>query len=303
MIAVVALVVVAAGSVAGFVLLRGGSSAAPVEVSGDLLARVQRLVDQMPAPESGGYDVPSRAQASAMASAFQAMRDGDLGKAAGLARPFGYTVQRFTDTATGRHLVVLAETQNADGSWPHAWGLYVWSPDATSKLVVEVAHALDDINTPPIGVATFRLANAQALLVAGASRFADPNDVADVAHTPGTVFDAIHHTLLGPGVVVFQPHGFDTTAHFDYGDVVVSSGDFPPQPLARSMAGALRAAGFRVCLYDGSHCSALGATTNVEGASTREAGDQFVHVEMAAKIRNSPRLGRLVAEAVARAAG
>ena len=57
--------------------------------------RVLRLVRTMPGPGSDGYDVPTRAEASAMASAFGAVRDGNLDEAAGIAGPFGYVVQPF----------------------------------------------------------------------------------------------------------------------------------------------------------------------------------------------------------------
>jgi hypothetical protein len=271
--------------------------------SGDLLTRVDELVRSMPGPDSNSYDPPTRDEASALARAFDAMREGDLDEAAGLAASLGFTVQPFTDTATGHRLLIMAERRPADGSSPHGWGLFAWSPASTSHLVVEVAHPLDDIDTPPVGVQTFRLANAQALLVAGASRFAGVEGTADAAHAPGTPFDAVHRALLARGVVVFQPHGFESDQHPDYGDIVVSSGVFPPEPLARSVASALAHDRFTVCLYDGEHCSALGGTTNVQGASVREAGGHFLHIEMAASVRASPRLRNEVARAVARAAG
>ncbi|MFL5797897.1 MAG: hypothetical protein ACJ77A_08190 [Actinomycetota bacterium] len=300
----IATLVVLGGGTAAVLATRGGQAgrAAP-PASGDLMARVLQLVRTMPGPGSDGYDIPTRAEASAMASAFGAVQDGNLDEAAGIAGPFGYVVQPFSDTATGRHLVLMAERRNPDGSWPHAWGMFVFSPGSRSRLVVDVAHPFDDIDTPQVGVETFRLAGARALLVAGASRYAADEGASDMAHATGTVFDAVHRSLLSPGVLVFEPHGFETASHEDYGNVVVSSGAFPPQPLARRAAAALLAAGFRVCLYDGSRCSALGATTNVQGASTRETGGQFLHVEMAPVLRSTEQLRHRVAEAIARAAG
>ena len=238
-----------------------------------------------------------------MASAFRLVEKGDLDQAAEVVRPLDYDVIAYTDTATGRHLVLLQERQRPDGSWPHAWGLYVVAPDSTSDLVVEVAHPLDDIDSWIVGVDTFRLGNAADLFVAGASRFAGEGDAADVAHNVHTVFQAMHQAELArPRAVVFEPHGFEGAEHASYGDIVVSNGTSTPDDLARSVAAALRREGFSVCLYNGVDCSALGATTNVQG-QTIEPGDHFLHVELAARIRHDPALARKVAEVVARLAG
>jgi len=271
--------------------------------SGDLAIAVQRLVDLMPRPDSQAYDPPMASETAMMASAFLLITEGRLQEAARLVAPLHYSVVRFTDVPTGRQFVVLQELRNPDGSWPHAWGLYVYSPGSTSRLIVEVAHPLDDIDTPPVGVETFRLANARALLVAGASRFANAGDVADVAHDGYSVFQAVHGAALVPGAVVFEPHGFEQDRHESYGDVVVSTGAFPPDALAAEVAAALRKAGFSVCLYDGTNCSELGGTTNVQGASTRAASDTFLHLEMSIGVRSDQARRELVARIVARLAG
>ncbi len=297
-IAVPVAVVVAFGGVAGYLALRGHGPTAPVAKAsrGDLMGRVEDLVRSMPLPGSDAYEVPSASDREAMSRAFRLVQEGDLGNAAAVARPLGYEVRPFTDTATGTHLVLL---QRVAGHRSRGWGLFVWSPGSSSRLVVEVAHPLDDIDTPPVGVETFRVAGARALLVAGASRFAGTNGSADVAHAPETVFEAVHRTLVDPRTVVFEPHGFEAARHADYGDVVVSSGAFPPGPAARAVAAALTSGGLTVCLYDGLHCSMLGGTTNVQGASTRAAGGEFLHVEMAPFMRADPKLRAQVAAAVA----
>ena len=235
-----------------------------------------------------------------MASAFRAIRAGRLEEASDLATPLSYTVQRFTDTVTGRSLVVLGERQNEDGSWPHAWGLYVHSPGSRSPLIVEVAHPLDDVDTQIIGVELFRLADASDLFVAGASRNAEADGSSDMTHASGSVFDSIHRSALHTGETVVQPHGFEERKHDDYGDIVVTSGSFPPQPLSLSLAEELRARGYGVCLYDGDHCKALGATTNIQGVSTRAAGAQFLHVELSEDIRLDPAQRDRVAAVIAK---
>jgi len=299
----VAAIVVAAG-IGVYLLVRpaGGGSSVPSR-SGDLMDVVARLVDEMPRPDSNGYHPPTPAQEHEMASVYRLASTGDLAGAAAAARPLDYDVVRFTDTRTRRRLVLIQERQRADGSWPHAWGTYVVTPSSSSHLLVEVPHALDDIDSWVVGVDTFRLADAAALLVAGASRFAGEGD-SDMAHSPDSVFEAIHEAALTatPGAVAFEPHGFDTAEHTSFGDIVVSNGTSHPDDLAASAAAALRSAGFSVCLYDGEHCAGLGATTNVQGQAIMP-GDHFLHVEMAERIRTSPELADRVAEVIARVAG
>lgn len=85
-----------------------------------------------------------------------------------------------------------------------------------------------------------------------------------------------------------QPHGYaDTTVP---SELVISSGSAPPSALASAVAGDLNVAGFTACLFDGLKCSELGATTNVQGRTTRAIGADFLHMEMARRLRDD--LGR-----------
>ena len=54
------------------------------------------------------------------------------------------------------------------------------------------------------------------------------------------------------------------------------------------VAANVSAAGFRLCVYDGIHCPAFGATTNVEGRAARAAGDSFLHLELSERVRLDP---------------
>lgn len=269
----------------------------------DLLAWVRHLVATMPGPTSDAYNPPTPDERATMARAFEDIGQGRPEDAAALAGPLGYGVRRFTDSATGRTAVMLYEHPQRDGSFRHGWGMYVLSPDSGSPLCVEVAHPLDDIDSYITGVETYRTANGRCLFVAGASRFAGEGETADVAHEEDSVFEAVHRAALAAfrGLVVFEPHGFESTQHAGDGDVVVSSGVFPPGPVATRVADLLRGGGVRVCVYDGVHCSALGGTTNVQGVSTRAQRHEFLHVEMSRGVRRDPRLRELVARAVARA--
>lgn len=254
----------------------------PTSASGDLQAYVNAFVAKNPGRDSGKYDVPSFAERAAMADAWRAVVAGDLQAAANIAGPLGYSVVRYTDSATGRVARILVERNTAGGTWVHGWGLYAWSAASAAPVLVQVAHPVADVDTEDIGVVAFRRAGARALFVAGAHRDANADGSADVAHRADTVFDTVHDASLGSGIRVLQPHGFaDSTLP---NDAVVSRGDAPSQ-LTHSVEAALDAALFDACLYDGTACSELGATTNVQGASARAGGAEFVHVEVARRVR------------------
>ena len=168
----------------------------------------------------------------------------------------------------------------------------------------EIGAPVDDIDTPLVGVAAFRRADARALFIAGASRFADPGEIADVAHDQFSMFEAVHEAALTPASVVFEPHGFEVSGHGTVGDIVVSSGTDQPDPVAKGTARALADRGFRVCVYDGGGgCGGLGATTNVQGSSTRAVGALFLHIEMTLAVRSTRDSREAVASAVAAAIG
>jgi hypothetical protein len=265
----------------------------------DLEAYVLNFVSRIPRRGSEGYHVPTPEQANTLARAYQTVIAGGIRKARRLLEPLRYEVAMYTDSGTGRPFVVMFELQNEDGTWPHAWGLFIRAPRASSPFTVEVAHPLADRNTEPVGVATFRDADASNLFVAGAHRYADQDGSADVTRNVNSVFEAVHRTVLQRGAAVFQPHGFDARDHASDGQVVVSSGIAPPEGLALAVADGLRLVGFAVCLYDGVHCADLGGTDNVQGMSAREAGAPFLHVEMSREVRDDMELRHQVAEVVA----
>ena len=267
--------------------------------SGDLAERINSFVDSIPKAGSEGYDVPTSSERKTMAAAFNAIEAGKLSRAASLAGPLKYDVVKYEDTSTGRMYVMLTERHNADGSWPHAWGMYVFSPGATSDTTIEVAHPVADWNTEDVGAEVFREADAEDLFVAGAHRDANAGGSADMAHASKSVFQAIHKAAIEPATKVFQPHGFSQADHPDYGEAVVSAGTAPPTQLAQNVHSDLRNAGFDARLYDGVSYSDLGATTNVQGISTRAIGADFVHVETIKPIRDDATRRSLFSSTVA----
>lgn len=282
-------------------LLLTGAAAPPRVV--DLEQMVTTFVDQIPRKGSEGMELPTEAEAQRFTEALGALRSGDVDRARRLLRPLAYTVSAVTDSATGRDAWVMEESRSKDGSWPHAWGLYVLAMGSPEPLVVEVPHPLHDVRTPQAGVAAFRAGGAEALLVAGAHRYANSDGTSDVAHESRTMFARVDRALVGADRSVVQFHGFASTLA-DGSEVVVSAGEpAPPVPLD-PVSDALRAAGFSVCQYDGTQCSSLAGTKNVQGAWSRTVGARFVHLEIARAVRDDAarrtQLATIVAEELIR---
>ena len=255
--------------------------------SGDLQTLVANFTASIPRRGSSGYRAPSPLQAQQLATAFRHIAGGRLRAAAAIAGKLRYRVIRFTDTRSGARLGVLEEIRNRDGSWPHAWGLYIHREGSASKLTVEVAHPIADARTELVGVELFTRAHAANLFIAGAHRRADPAGAADVAHNVGSAFQAVQRAAVRPGDVVLQPHGFDEASHASLGEIVVSEGPQSPTALLDRLAAALQAANFQVCEFGRGRCGALGAQTNVQGRAARAAGATFVHIELARSLRDS----------------
>jgi hypothetical protein len=243
------------------------------------------------------YVKPTPRQAKLLSETYRAMRAGKLSRAAILARGLGYEVVRFRDRATHRTFLMLLERRKPR----RGWGLYIHAPRSRSKLIVEVPHPHSDIKSEKVGVGVFRRANAADLFVAGSHRRAAADKSSDAAHNESGPFEAVHRGALKPGAVVLQPHGFDEGERSArYGEIVVSSGE-EPTSLATSVAEKLKASGFPTCLYGPGHCEGLGATTNVEGASTRAAGALFIHVELALRLRERNSLRARIVSTLANA--
>ena len=186
-----------------------------------------------------------------------------------------------------------------DASEPgRGWGAILVDPEGNDVLV-EVAHPGSDLKTPEAGVSVFRETRARALLVAGAHRHAWKDARCDAARAPGTPFDLAHRALL-PARCVIQPHGFHREDG-DYPAIVLSAGAAPPPRALAAVRRGLEEAGFEAGLWEGGdRYRSLAATKNRQGASVREAGGLFVHLEISRKLRENGDERRRLAAVLAR---
>lgn len=298
----VVLVLVTIVSLTVFGLWRERPEPIPVE-RGDLSGMIADIVDAMPVRASEGYQKPSLEEEAQFGALASALRTGDLEKARRLAEALDYTLVRYDDASTGRSLLVAREEGDPTREPERGWGTIVVKPEGEDVLI-EVPHPVFDMKTPLVGVEMFRETGASVLLVAGAHRYSWDDKRSDVAHAPKTAFDAAHEALL-PARFVVQPHGFHSDEEDRYPDVVLSGGVAPAPPRVQAIRRALQDEGADVGLFDGgSRFKNLAGTTNIQGASTRDSGGEFLHVELARKLREDEaersEFARALASALAR---
>ncbi len=256
----------------------------------DLRTLVTSHVDAMPARNSAEYRPPTSAHRRTVARAWDEVVAGRLVEAEWLVEPLGYEIRSGRDPSVGPFVAL-----HGPG------GLFVHAPEGVDMVVVEVPHPRADRSSETFGLDLFRQAKAGVLLVAGAHRSAGDGDSADVSRRDGSVFQAVHRSALSPGSTVIQVHGYASHSAPTL-DAIVSSGA-DPTPSAASVERAMSER-FRTCLWsaDGpEECRNLGGTRNVQGATTREAGAFFVHLELAPPLRLNRERRRAAVELVAKA--
>ncbi len=254
-----------------------------------LATAVEEAVAAGPVRGSSDYRPPDPLTAHRLGGAVLAL----LAGAQDVSLPDGAGV---LDAVDGAGRPVAAVVENSGGGAVSGWGLYALRPGTTTppRLVVEVPHPRADRRTESLGSELFTALDADVLLVAGAHRTAG-DGTADVAHEPASAFAAVDRAVVGSGTVVLQVHGFDESRRPRAAEIVISSGDPTPGALVEELDEAFEDAGFETCVYDGDRCTALAGTTNVQGAHARAVGATFVHLELAARLReDGPRREQVV---------
>ncbi len=82
---------------------------------------------------------------------------------------------------------------------------------------------------------------------------------------------------------------------------LAAAGAVPPTASVRARRVHMRLveANARSCLYRSAGCRQLGGTQNVQGDDTRDAGGEFVHVELALALRTDPAARLRAGQAIA----
>lgn len=176
-------------------------------------------------------------------------------------------------------------------------GVVILRPAATVPVIVEAPHSFFEPETLKLSVQVFQELQARALLVNTAHRGGLGNrdervklalsgdSPSDVAHNPNSHFARAHRSLVAmdPSVTTLQLHGFRDDGAKGV-EVIVSAARSTAriQPLVSSLKQLLGSS--KVKSYP-DEIEVLGGTRNEQAKVSRELKSPFVHLELAASLR------------------
>jgi hypothetical protein len=270
-------------------------TASPVldTIKGSFRNQISILEKNMPRAESEGYLPPTNKEQADFAEIISMLGTGDLARAVDLATGNDYTLNYYVDRGDNYAVSYLLREQRPIQK---GWGLYALRLDSTSNIIIEAPHPLYDKRTPTVAMDVYRALDARALLIAGAHRNANRDKSADAAHAPESIFQSVHLGLArelqtaSGDVVILQIHGFHSSNHEGYPQVVFGLGEKPlakEVAIAQKIKDALSEQGISagLCLGVGSELEDLCAKTNVQGSAMTEA--IFIHIELDENIRRN----------------
>ena len=248
----------------------------------------------MPLAESDGFVIPKQAEQEAFSKIVTSLEAGDLVYSAELVKKNDYILIRYLDISDEQQASYLLREELPIS---RGWGLYVFREEVVNNIIVEAPHPLSDKQSDLIALDIYRDLNARALLIAGTHRYANQDDVADVAHAPDSIFQSIHETLVQKTPiytdvpVVLQIHGFAAKKHPGYPNIVLGFGRATSRAeisFARELDKALAAQGIETGLCRGNSWQDLCGTKNVQGSGKNDA--LFIHIELDETVRDDHRL-------------
>lgn len=218
-------------------------------------------------------------------------RSGDVRGADSLAWEYRYDIEETVDVGTGDTLIVMVERAPVR----RGWGTLLFNRNGIA-VDIHVNHPLFDLETPRLAATVFEDCRCRALVMAGTHRYANPDDVSDMARSTTSVFQGLHERLGVDAIMAISIHGFARTNHTpptSMSDAVLSNGATSAGALAATpSAGALRdrlaSAGFVVGLVAAdSGYTVLTGSPNPQGkwSNDRYGHGRWIHVEIAREVR------------------
>lgn len=280
----------------------GGASVLPADtvVLDSLMARVLAAA---PGRDSRGYAPPESADRVSFLDAVGRAAGGEVEAADVALTEFRYDAGVAVEASTGDSLLLIAERTPV----VRGWGTYLrrLSPGAAGD--VHVNHPHFDLDTPRVALLLYRECRCRWLFVAGTHRYANPEDVSDMARSETSVFQGLWERVAGTAAVAVSVHGFAAGNHdapIGEADVVLSNGGTSPggglaaTDAARELRDTMRSEGWTVGLagedegYEG-----LAGTVNPQGqyANRTFGHGRWLHLELARSLRASEAGRRLVA--------
>lgn len=261
----------------------------------DLVSFADSLRAGMPEQGSLRYVPPEPTEATAFVHAVdEALAGNVLGAESSLAE-FGYDAVYAVEGTLGDSLLFIMERSPAK----RGWGTYVWNETShATPATVHVDHPLYDLDTPQLAAQLYTDCRCRGLFLAGTHRYANLDDVSDMARSTSSVFQALHEHLAARDSMVVSIHGFAAASHSpptSESDAVVSNGATSAGILgwstsALALRDTLRARGYTVGLV--AHDDGYTDLTGSPNPQGRYSNDTFgygrwVHVETARPIRET----------------
>jgi hypothetical protein len=214
------------------------------------------------------------------------LRQKNLGVIQSKLLQYNYEFLKFTDTESNRVFYILKEKSPIS----KGWGTYVYFPNSTDSLSIEVPHPIWDSNSWSLGIKTFISTNASWFLMAGTHRYANSDTSSDVAHVTQSVFHVMHKVIGTP--IAIQVHGYSrsNSIYTGYPDIIISNGTLYPPSKLFDLKAKFESKGFSTGVFSFSTYQSLwrlGATTNTQGQWSNSNNKLFVHIEFEYFIRNS----------------
>ncbi|MFJ1868074.1 hypothetical protein ACIOD1_26020 [Streptomyces sp. NPDC088097] len=254
----------------------------------------------------GGYRVPTRPERDALLAGVSALFDGDVENARTRLKEVDYRLDTFTDGPGGHRFAEVADAAPRPGSANRGWGRVYVDLGAPPRWSVQVPHPVADQDTERLGAEVLRGAPGGVMVLAGAHRKAGSGgdgggdagsgeddrdspsgDVADMAHRPESVFQAVVAELTRRGLPGIQLHGFADSSVPAAGAVVSTGSGEVATEEAALLADQLAARGIEPCRAWSASCK-LSGRTNEQGRLAAERGTPFLHLELARSVRTRP---------------
>src|SRR6266498_1275902 len=258
-------------------------------IQGNFRNQISILENNMPRSNSEGYVIPTNQEQADFAEIISAIATDELAQATQLASENYYTLNYYVDRGDDYAMSYLLREKKPI---QNGWGLYAFRVDSTSNIIIEAPHPLYDRRTPTVALDIYRALDARALLIAGAHRHANRDGSADVAHAKESIFQSVHIALSqevqaeSGNVIILQIHGFHSTNHAGYPQVVFGLGknaQTKEVALAERIKDALSEQGISAGICVGDTLQDLCAETNAQASVTKEG--VFMHIELNENIR------------------
>jgi len=193
-----------------FILFAQVLSAQTTE-SGDLVASIGTLIDNMPGDTGDDYVAPTNAQLTTWESCLLKLIQKKYGDAELIANQLAYDLVQFTDNSNNQPYYILRSQTSSD----NLWGTYIFNPRACqSNLVIQAPHPRNDSNTGDQGIYILKDIGALFYMVAGTHRCnsdsfsscsgttktcdngSEPYRESDMAHIDQSIFHKTTELLL-----------------------------------------------------------------------------------------------------------